>query len=307
MHLDFDSLHHCELCPRQCGVDRLAGELGYCGTGAGYSVGSICQHRGEEPAFGPEGICNVFFTRCNLQCRYCQNYQISRNRGPILEYSLSRDEAVERINRVLDRGVSCLGLVSPSHVLPQMRALLAAVRASGRNPVAVMNTNAFDRVECLQALTGEIDVYLPDLKYLIPDLARQYSDAVNYPAMATAAIKEMFRQKGPDLELDAGGVIRSGLIIRHLVLPGQVENSRQALRFIARELSPDVHISLMAQYAPLADVQSDPDLGRRLRPDEYEAVLETLDELGMENGWVQELDSSEHYQPDFRETHPFER
>jgi putative pyruvate formate lyase activating enzyme len=302
-----DSLRACVCCPRNCGADRVAGELGWCQTGAGFEIGSICRHRGEEPVLGGEqGVCNVFFTHCNLQCRYCQNHQISRNRGPRVGRSLTLDETVSRIERILDRGVRAVGFVSPSHVLPQTAAIIDALRARGRRPVVIYNSNGYDKVESLAALADRIDVYLPDLKYLDPRLAERYSDASAYPQAATAALKEMFRQKGARLELDGEGLIRSGLIVRHLVLPGQVENSKRVLRWIAEELSPEVTISLMSQYAPVPDVAGDPELGRPLRVEEYEEVLAELDRLGLENGWVQKLESRDYYNPDFGKEHPFE-
>ena len=174
-------------------------------------------------------------------------------------------------------------------------------------PLFVMNTNGYDLAEQIRRLEGRMHVYLPDLKYMDPDLSRRYSGCPDYPAVAQAALREMFRQKGPELVLDDQGGIESGLIIRHLVLPGQVENSKAALRFIARELSPEVTISIMAQYMPIPAVADDPELGRRLSSAEYEEVLEELDRLSMENGWVQDLTSQDYYCPDFALSHPFEQ
>jgi putative pyruvate formate lyase activating enzyme len=300
-------LTDCALCPRRCGARRTEGELGYCRTGASFSVGSICVHRGEEPVVsGPHGICNVFFTRCNMQCLYCQNHQISRNDGPIVERELAPDEVIGRVERILDGGVRCVGFVSPSHCIPQMVAVIRGLRRRGRAPTFIMNTNAYDRAETLRALEGIVDVYLPDLKYMDAGLAARWSDAPGYVEAATQALKEMYRQKGPDIRVADDGYIQSGLIVRHLVLPGQVANSRRCLEFIAEELSPSVHVSLMAQYVPTPAVAGHPELGRRLRPEEYEEVLEELERLGFENGWTQELASADAYQPDFAQTHPFE-
>ncbi len=300
-------LRACVCCPRECGVDRLAGELGYCRAGAGYQLGSICLHRGEEPVVsGQHGICNVFFSHCNLQCCYCQNYQISRNSGPEIEYILSLDEVVCRIAEVLDQGAKAVGFVSPSHVIPQVQSIIYALRERGRRPVTVYNTNGYDRVESLAGLESLIDVYLPDLKYMDQVLAAQLSDAPDYPQVAGKAIREMVRQKGLDLVLNAEGEIQSGVIVRHLVLPGQVENSRCVLRFLAEEISPKITISLMAQYNPLPGRCSLPELDRGVTSQEYQEVLDELDFLGLENGWVQELESRECYQPDFAKDHPFE-
>jgi putative pyruvate formate lyase activating enzyme len=270
-------------------------------------VGSVCLHRGEEPVFGEHGVCNVFFTLCNLQCRYCQNFQISHKPRPAIAYELTLQELTERIRRVLAEGARHVGFVSPSHVFPQMEAIMEELRGDQPEPLFVMNTNGYDLPGQIRRLEGRMQVYLPDLKYMDPVLANRFSGCPDYPAVAQAALHEMFRQKETELILDGNGVLRSGLIIRHLVLPGQVENSKAVLRFIARELSPKVTISLMSQYAPIPAVAEDPELGRRLTPAEYEEVLEELDRLGMENGWVQALESQDHYCPDFARSHPFEK
>jgi len=300
-------LASCRECPRQCRVDRYKSPSGFCGTGAGFSVGAVCRHRGEEPVFGENGVCNVFFTQCNLQCRYCQNFQISRTPRPEIAYELTLQEMAEKIRRILAEGVRHVGFVSPSHVFPQMEALMEELGGDQPAPLFVMNTNGYDLAGQIRRLEGRMQVYLPDLKYMDPVVADRFSGCPEYPEVAQAALREMFRQKGPELVLDSQGVISSGLIIRHLVLPGQVENSRAVLRFIACELSPEVTVSLMSQYAPVPDVADDPELGRRLTPAEYEEVLEELDRLGMENGWVQALESQDHYCPDFARGHPFEK
>lgn len=263
-------------------------------------MAAVCLHRGEEPPVsGPRGICNVFFARCNLQCVYCQNFQISRNRGPLPSSLDSLEKIVDRIETILDRGAKSVGFVSPSHRIPRMCRIIRELRRRGANPAMVMNTGCYDRAETIAGLAGEIDLYLPDLKYRDPELAREYSGAENYPEVAAAALREMYRQKGAELVLDDEGAARSGLIVRHLVLPGAVENSRACLRFLAEELSHDLHISLMSQYHPTPAVRDHPDLGRTLREEEYGAVLEEMERLGFTRGWVQELDSPGSYLPDF--------
>jgi len=251
-------------------------------------------------------MCNVFFTRCNMRCIYCQNAQISRNRGPIMGREMTLTEVVEQIEEILETGISIVGFVSPSHVIPQMCAIIEAIRSDGLNPTFVMNTNAYDKVETLTSLEGMIDVYLPDLKYMDSDLAARYSATPDYPEVATAAIAEMYRQKGAQIELDNEGLIRSGLIVRHLVLPGQIENSKQCLRFVAEQLSPEIHLSVMSQYHPTEAVRDHPLLGRTLHSEEYDQVLDELDRLGLNNGWIQEMDSSTEYVPDFSSSNPFE-
>jgi putative pyruvate formate lyase activating enzyme len=295
----------CDSCPRACGVDRSAGALGYCRSGSGLEIASICLHRGEEPAIsGERGICNVFFSHCNLQCVYCQNVQISRNDSPARGMSL--EEAVRTAARLLDEGASSIGFVSPSHMIPQMRSIVEALRETGRRPVIVFNTNAYDRPETIASLEDLVDVYLPDFKYMDHSLALELSGAWNYPEVARAALREMHRQKGSSLALRDDGTAASGLIVRHLILPGQTENSKAVLRAIADELSPSVHVSLMSQYYPSAAVAGHPWLGRTITRAEYDEVLDELERLGFSRGWVQELESEKIYRPDFTKPHPFE-
>jgi len=301
-------LESCDLCPRKCGANRLAGEKGFCAlSGDWVPVASFCAHRGEEPVLsGSAGSGTIFFSHCNLGCAYCQNHQISRNTDPQIEYNLTLDQVVRRIETVLDQGAPALGFVSPSHVIPQVRALIRALGEKGRTPVTVYNTHAYDRVESLKALAPLIRVWLPDLKYMDEALALRLSHAPRYPAVATTAIREMVRQKGLALRLNGEGEIQEGVIVRHLVLPGQVENSKAVLRFLARDISPDITVSIMAQYSPTPHVAGQQGLERGVTQAEYDEVLDEMDFLGLETGWVQELDSKDAYQPDFAQSHPFD-
>ncbi len=255
---------------------------------------------------GPYGICNIFFNHCNMQCIFCQNYQISDNRSSLSGGYMTLEAVVGDIEEILAAGAISVGFVSPSHSIVQMRQIMLALNKKGYRPVYVYNSNGYDKADMIRSMEGEIDVYLPDLKYMDDRLAVEYSDTAGYSAVAGEAVKEMYRQKGAEIELDENGLVTSGLIIRHLVLPGNVENSLNVLRFIARELSPDVHISLMSQYYPTARVANHPKLGRTLRPEEYKEVLDEFDRLGFHQGFVQQLDSPHHYRPDFLKDHPFE-
>ncbi len=310
-----ERLRDCNCCPRNCGANRIdpGGKLGYCNSGAGFHISSICAHRGEEPVIvGNHGIANIFFARCNMGCRYCQNWQISRTRGRIIANEMSPTEVCDQLEALLNDGCKTVGFVSPSHFIPQVEVIIAAMRERNvqsqrnRNPIYVFNTSSYDKAETIRAFDGRINVWLPDLKYLDEAIGREISDTPNYPEIATAAIREMFRQKGSRLWLDDEGHIESGLIIRHLVIPGKIENSKQVLRWIARELSHNVHVSLMSQYHPSARVAGDPDLGRMLHADEYAEVVAEFEALGFRNGWTQELDSPTNYLPDFIHGHPFE-
>jgi putative pyruvate formate lyase activating enzyme len=295
----------CTSCPRNCGADRAGGRLGFCKTGSGFEIASICMHRGEEPVIsGSTGICNIFFSHCNLQCIYCQNYQISRNNEP--SKCMELGEIVSAVARTLEAGAGSIGFVSPSHMIDQMKTIIDALRGAGCRATIVMNTNAYDRRDVIESLAGLVDVYLPDFKYADRALAREYSGVEDYPEVAIAALREMHRQKGSNLALSNDGTAASGLVIRHLILPGHVENSKSCLRAIAEELSPSVHISLMAQYHPTPAVAGHPLLDRRITQEEYEEVLEEFERLGFYRGWLQEPESSDSYVPDFTKGHPFE-
>jgi putative pyruvate formate lyase activating enzyme len=303
-----EELRNCSLCPRNCHADRFSSNLGYCKSGASFNISSICIHKGEEPVIsGKDGICNIFFTNCNLQCIYCQNWQISTNRKGRNSTEMPLENVIREITDILDRGINRIGFVSPSHFIPQVKIIIDILKSLGYHPVKVYNTNGYDKPETIKSLEGIIDVYLPDFKYMDTILSKEYSDAADYPDVASLAIKEMYRQKGSVLHLSENETAESGIIIRHLVLPGHVENSLKVLQFIAQELSPKLHISLMSQYNPTAGVSHHPFLKRPLKEDEYQMVVKEMENLGFSNGWIQELESTHNYQPDFRRQHPFER
>ena len=316
--MDFDAftgplkeLENCSLCPRNCHANRLRGRTGFCRSDASFSIATVCIHKGEEPAIsGQSGICNIFFTNCNLQCIYCQNHQISSNLTIYREvqpaYDGSLPQIISQITTILDQGINRVGFVSPSHFIPQMKVIINIIQSLGYRPVWVYNTNGYDKPETLRTLEGVIDVYLPDFKYMDAELAGQYSGAPDYPIIAAKAIKEMYRQKGSALILDEADCAESGIIVRHLVLPGHVENSLGVLRYLAEEISPRIHVSLMAQYYPIKQVSKHPHLGRSITEDEYRRVVDEMEKLGMYNGWIQEFESSEFYRPDFDQGHPFE-
>ncbi|MGV7927664.1 MAG: radical SAM protein [Spirochaetota bacterium] len=293
----------CNGCPRDCGMSRSEGG-GYCRTDEQFPVASICLHRGEEPILnGDKGICNVFFAHCNLQCIFCQNYQISRNSTPYI--TRDRTELISSVLSFLNMGVRAVGFVSPSHVVPQMIYMINALRREGRKFAAVMNTNGYDKRETLESLEGIIDVYLPDFKYMDSGIAREYSGAGDYPETGVRALREMYRQKGAQLHIDSSGAVQSGLIIRHLVLPGHVDNSKRCLQTIAEELSPSVYISLMSQYYPTPAVRNHPRLGRPVSEREFSEVVAELDRLGFRHGWIQESGSERLFLPDFEKENPF--
>ena len=250
---------------------------------------------------GNKGICNVFFSHCNLQCIYCQNHQISS--GSPTPRFVGVDAIVDEIARLLPQTENIVGFVTPSHYADSLPAIVERLHARSLFPTTVYNTGGYDSVETLQMLAPYIDIYLPDYKYALPHLARRYSHAADYPTVARDALREMYSQKGSALPTDDDGLAYRGIIVRHLVLPGQVENSLLALDSLA-DISLNLHISLMAQYyPPLPDLPDQ--LGRTLTPDEYQQVVDHLDHLGLHRGWVQELDAQAHYRPDFTHQQAF--
>jgi len=299
-----NSLTHCKICPRNCGADRSTETLGYCGTNAGFNISSIFIHKGEEPVIsGSKGIINIFFSGCNLKCIYCQNYQISRPNGEKTEIQLA--QIIEQIGTMMQKGINAVGFVSTSHVVPQVIAIIKALNNEGLFPVTVYNTNAYEKPETIKNLEGLVDVYLPDFKYIGHKLAKDYSDAYDYPDYAAQSIKEMYRQKGSSFFIGDDGQAESGLLIRHLVLPGHSDDSIALLRYIANEISTGIHISLMSQYYPADKAISHPFLNRSLYFVEYQRVVDEMNNLGFRNGWVQEMDSKDLYRPDFKKDKPF--
>ncbi|MFH2095579.1 MAG: radical SAM protein [Bacteroidota bacterium] len=281
------------------------GETGYCGTDADYSISSITIHKGEEPVIsGPTGICNIFFTGCNLKCIYCQNYQISRNDS--LKKPWQQEKIIVQIKAILKKGVKAVGFVSSSHVVPQVISIIDALHKTGLYPITVYNTNGYEKPETIKKLEELIDVFLPDFKYISPSLSKAYSDAPDYFHFAAGSIKEMYRQKGSHLFVSDEGQAENGLLIRHLVLPGHSNESKKVLKYIAEEISPGVNLSLMSQYFPADKAVNHKTLNRKLYLEEYESVVEEMYRLGFRNGWVQEMESPDHYKPDFKKDEPFE-
>jgi len=288
-------------------VNRFEGGGGYCGMDAGLNIASICIHRGEEPPIsGPGGICNIFFAGCNLRCIYCQNHDISRPSTRCTGRFETLESTLDQIEKLLSGGVKGVGFVSPSHMVPQVKAIIRGLNARGLKPLYVYNTNGYDKQEVIDGLEGIIDVYLPDYKYFSPSTADDYSDAEDYPEVVFKALKRMYWQKGSTLRLDEEGRAEAGLLIRHLVLPGHAGESIKVLESITAELSTGVNISLMSQYHPVPGVKDYLTLNRPLYREEYESVADAMEKMGFRNGWIQDMDSYLNYRPDFRKDNPFE-
>lgn len=282
----------CNLCPRQCGTLRTEKKSGFCGMGLKIKIARAAPHFDEEPVIsGTKGSGTVFFSGCSLKCRFCQNYALSHN-------GFGAEISVERLREIyfelIGKGVHNINLVNPTHYARQILESL-----EGGLPVPVVwNTGGYERVETLRQLEGKVQVYLPDFKYINPVHAKRYSGAADYFEYASKAIEEMLRQTGP-VELDENGVIRRGTIIRHLILPGCAEESIEIVSYI-KEHFPDAWVSLMAQYLPFGSVEGVDELNRRLTQEEYERVADHLCEIGIENGFIQELSASdESYIPKF--------
>lgn len=290
-------LNNCRLCPRRCGVNRTAGETGYCRAGALPRVGLVSLHHWEEPCIsGARGSGTVFFSRCNLACVFCQNREISQS-------DHGCDITVERLAGIFleqqHRGAHNLNLVTPTPYVPQIIAALAIARRSGFNLPVVYNTSAYENETTIDLLRGWVDVYLPDLKYCSEDLSLQYSQAPDYFACAIRAIAAMSVQAGPCV-FDGDGLLLRGVLIRHLALPGHAEDSCRILATVRDRFGPDVWFSLMNQYTPQPGSGRFAELGRRLSAPEYDALIDYALSLGLENGFVQEAGAaSDQFIPHF--------
>ena len=277
-------LSPCEVCPRKCKANRLEGEEGFCRSSEEVIVSSYNAHFGEEPPLsGNFGSGTIFFTNCNLKCVYCQNYPISQL-GNGNKVNLS--ELAKIMLALQKRKCHNINLVTPTHFVPQiLKSLKLAVKMGLHIPI-VYNTSGYDSVNTLKLLDGVVDIYLPDARYANNEIALKYSSAPGYFEIMKKALKEMHRQVG-DLSLNRIGVARSGLIVRHLVLPEGLSDTGKIMRFIAREISPHTYISLMAQYFPAYQAGQFPPLSRRINREEYREAFQAFKEEGLENGWFQ--------------------
>ena len=291
-------LSSCKLCPRNCCVDRTSGNLGFCKAGLHVKVARIGLHQWEEPPVsGERGSGTIFFSNCNLKCCFCQNYQISHEG---FGKELSIPELAQKFIYLQSNGAHNINLVTGSPYVPQIVQAIKIARAIGLAVPVVYNTSAYEKVETLKLLKGVIDIYLPDIKFVSPELSRKYLGVANYFAIASPAILEMVKQCGP-VVLDDNGVMRSGVIIRHLVMPGAVEDSIRCMEWFKDNLHRSgVYFSLMAQYLPFYEAKKHPEINRRLTEEEYNTVVDKLNELELEDGFIQDLDSaSEEYVPSF--------
>jgi len=298
----FHILESCTSCPHNCEVDRTKNEPGFCNSGVLPIVSSYTAHYGEEPVLsGTKGAGNIFFGNCNLRCMFCQNFEISQNWKTEREHEVSSERLADIMIDLQERNCHNIGLVSPTHFSAVILKSIYLAAEKGLSLPIIYNTNGYDSVEMLKLYNGVIDIYLPDLKYGDNQPAKTYSKIDNYFDEAKKAVKEMFNQVGDELVYDGDVAVR-GLIIRHLILPNGLAESEKVFKFIAEELSPNVHISLMSQYYPSNKASQDILINRTLRESEYEKVIELMDKYGLHNGWIQETESPENYRHYFKES-----
>ncbi len=299
----------CDICPLNCGINRLEDKRGFCHSGRQPVISSCCAHQGEEPALsGSRGSGTIFFGNCNMRCIYCQNFQISQEPEQQQKNEADRHTLAERM-LYLQNELNChnINLVSPSHFVPQiLEALLEAVPQGLHLPL-VYNTGGYDSLETVKMLDGIVDIYLPDIRYASAEKGKKYSQVQDYVTHNRLIIKEMYRQVG-DLQVDEQEVAYRGVIVRHLILPDGIAGSEESLTWLAREVSPSITVSVMSQYYPCHLAVKTPELSRTIRYEEYEKVVNLLEKLGLENGWLQEMDAPANYLPDFnREGNPFKQ
>ncbi len=287
----------CNICPHECNCNRKQGKLGRCKATDKIRIALYSTHDFEEPCIsGKHGSGTVFFSNCNLNCKYCQNYEISQQ-------GKGKDITIEELAEIFliqqKKGVENINLVTPTSYTYQIIEAIKIAKKKGLTIPILYNTNAYEKVETLKQLEGYIDIYLPDLKYAKNDLGEKISNVKNYFEIATKAIKEMVRQVGVP-KLDEDGKMKKGVMIRHLVLPNQINNSKKVLKWIKENMPKDIYISVMAQYFPTYRAKEIEELNRKLTKEEWKEIEDYIEELEMENGYVQELgEHEEEYVPNW--------
>ena len=292
-----EELKQCKICPHNCNVNRLNGKIGRCKCTDKIKIALASVHNYEEPCIsGINGSGTIFFSNCNMNCIYCQNYEISQL-GKGKEISIK--ELADIFINQQEKGVNNINLVTPTMYAFQIIEAIKLAKKNGLIIPIIYNTNGYEKIETLKALQGYIDVYLPDLKYYSNKLSIKYSKVNNYFSVATEAIKEMYRQVGTP-KFNEDGIMQRGIIIRHLVLPNYIQNSKNILKWIKENMPQDVYVSIMAQYFPTYKAKEDELLNRKLTKKEYKEIEKFLYTLDLKNGYIQELgEHEEEYVPDF--------
>lgn len=287
-------LEKCEICPHNCKVNREDGRLGRCRCNDKIKIALVSTHEFEEPCIsGKNGSGTIFFSNCNLNCIYCQNYEIS-------QLGKGREITVEELAKIFlkqqEKKVNNINLVTPTMYAYQIIEAIKIARENGLNLPIIYNTNGYEKVETIKALDGYVDVYLPDLKYYSDTLSKKYSNVDKYFEIATKAIKEMYKQVG-QATFNEEGIIQKGVVVRHLVLPNHLQNTKHILKWIKENLG-DIYVSIMAQYFPTYKAKGDSEIGRKLTKKEYKEIENFLFTLDLKNGYIQELgEHEEEYVP----------
>ena len=287
-------MEFCTICPHNCKINRTKNP-GRCKSTDKIKIALYSIHNFEEPCIsGEKGSGTIFFSNCNMNCVFCQNYEISQlGRGK----EITIEELANVMIKQQERNVQNINLVTPTSYALHIVEAIKIARKKGLEIPIVYNTNGYESVETLKLLEGYVDIYLPDLKYYYDDLAKKYSKVDNYFEIATKAIQEMYRQVGTPV-LDENGVMKKGLMIRHLILPNEVQNSKKVLKWIKENIDSNVYVSIMAQYFPTYKAKEIPEIARKITKEEYEKVENYLYELDLENGYIQELgEHEEEYVP----------
>ena len=294
--MDVKILEKCAICPHNCGINRLNNQIGRCKSKDTVKVALYSTHNFEEPCIsGKKGSGTVFFSNCNMNCVFCQNYEISQQ-GKGKEISI--EELADIFIKQQEKDVENINLVTPTSYVPQIIEAIKIARKNGLKLPIVYNTNGYEKVETLKMLEGYVDIYLPDFKYSDNELGKRLSKVDNYFEIVTEAIKEMYRQTGKAV-FNGEGIMQKGMIIRHLVLPNHILNSRRVLKWINENMH-DVYVSVMAQYFPTYKAKEIDDINRKLTKEEYEQIENYLYRLDLENGYIQELgEHEEDYVPDW--------
>lgn len=288
-------LEKCNICPHKCNINRKKGKAGRCKATNKVKIALYSVHDFEEPCIsGEKGSGTVFFSNCNLNCVFCQNYEISQlGKGK----EISVEELAEIFLIQQEKEVENINLVTPTSYVPQIIEAIKIAKEKGLKLPIVYNTNAYESIETLKMLEGYVDIYLPDLKYVENTLAKEYSNVEDYFEVATKAIEEMIKQVGVP-KLNENGIMKRGVMIRHLALPNHIENTKKVLKWITENLPEDTYISVMAQYFPTYKAKENKDLNRKLTKEEWEEIQKYIEELEIENGYVQELgEHEEEYVP----------
>lgn len=293
-----DILNNCTLCPRNCKVNRNKGKIGVCRAGRKPKIALADLHFYEEPCIsGREGSGTVFFTGCNLSCKFCQNYKISQE---YLGEEIDVRNLADKFLELQNKGANNINLVTGFMFVPHIIEAIKIAKNNGLNIPIVYNTSGYESVETLKMLDGHIDIYLPDLKYSYNELGKNLSNVNDYFEVVKLALKEMKRQVGNEMIFDERGMLKHGMIVRHLVLPNHLQNSKKVLKWIKENLGKDTYVSVMAQYFPCYKAKDDKDIGRKITQGEYDEIFEYFTSLGLHNGYMQDIEEyEEKYVPKF--------